>query len=464
VKGETLPNGWKLEALGNLSSAIQYGYTAKAQAEPVGPKLLRITDIQNDTVRWEEVPFCKIKKEEKQKYLLAPNDILFARTGATVGKSYLIRDQVPDSVFASYLIRVRLTREVTPKYVAYFFKSTDYWRQITESQAGIGQPNVNGTKLAQIEIPVAPPDQQQRIVAEIEKQFSRLDEAVANLKRYKAAVLKAAVEGKLTEDWRKQHPNVEPASKLLEHILVERQEKWSGRGKYKEPDKPDTSNLSPLPEKWTWASVDQLTSHITSGSRDWTRYYGRGSGTFILAQNVRLMRLDLSDRQAVDPPKSDAETVRTRVSIGDLLVTIVGAKTGEVCRIPMELVEHFVCQSVARLRPVMPASAKFMELYLASPENGQAQWKHYIYGQGRPHLSFEQLKMTAIAVPPLAEQQKIVPEVERRLSVIEELESAVEANLTRADRLRQLILRHAFSGNLIATEGCLRSMVEGLRA
>ncbi len=212
------------------------------------------------------------------------------------------------------------------------------------------------------------------------------------------------------------------------------------------------SNLPSLPEKWTWASVDQLTSHITSGSRDWTRYYGRGSGTFILAQNVRLMRLDLSERQAVDPPKNDAETARTRVSIGDILVTIVGAKTGEVCRIPMELVDHFVCQSVALLRPLMPASAKFMELYLASPENGQAQWRQYIYGQGRPHLSFEQLKMTAIALPSLAEQQEIVAEVERRLSVIEELEAAVEANLTRADRLRQAILSQAFSGRLIGQD------------
>lgn len=310
--------------------------------------------------------------------------------------------------------------------------------------------------LRKFHLPLAPEEQQRNIVAEIEKQFSRLDEAVANLKRvkanlkrYKAAVLKAAVEGKLTVEWRKAHPDIEAASKLLQHILAERRTRWNVRGKYKEPASPDTSNLPPLPEKWTWASVDQLTSHITSGSRDWTRYYGRGSGTFILAQNVRLMRLDLSERQAVDPPRSDAETARTRVSIGDLLVTIVGAKTGEVCRIPMELVDHFVCQSVALLRPLKHASAKFMELYLASPENGQAQWKHYIYGQGRPHLSFEQLKMTAIALPPLAEQQQIVVEVERRLSVIEELESTVEANLTRADRLRQAILRRSFSGGLI---------------
>ena len=113
--------------------------------------------------------------------------------------------------------------------------------------------------------PGCPAHQQQRIVAEIEKQFSRLDEAVAslkrgkaNLKRYKASVLKAAVEGKLTEDWRKRHPDVEPASNFLERILLERRAKWSGRGKYKEPETPDATGLPSLPKGWTWATVDQV--------------------------------------------------------------------------------------------------------------------------------------------------------------------------------------------------------------
>ena len=339
------------------------------------------------------------------------SDVLFAKITPCMenGKMAVVPELTNGLGFGSTEFHVLRPHEgIDPRYVYYFVSSKGFRREAAHRMTGaVGQKRVPQSFLEEALIPVPLFDDQKSIVAEIEKQFSRLDEAVANLKRvkanlkrYKASVLKAAVEGKLTEDWRKQHPNVEPASKLLERILAERRAKWSGRGKYKEPAKPDTNNLPLLSEKWTWTSVDQLTSHITSGSRDWTRYYGRGNGTFILAQNVRTMRLDLSDRQAVDPPKSDAETVRTRVSIGDLLVTIVGAKTGEVCRIPMELVDHFVCQSVALLRPLMPASAKFMELYLASPENGQAQWKHYIYGQGRPHLSFEQLKMTAIAGSP----------------------------------------------------------------
>jgi predicted GIY-YIG superfamily endonuclease len=218
VNNSDIPSSWTSKRLGELSSSIQYGYTAKAQQENVGPKLLRITDIQDGAVDWDSVPTCRITDSEKNKYLLTKGDLVFARTGATVGKSYLITGAIPEAVFASYLIRVRLREEIDPKYVSYFFKSLEYWRQISENQAGIGQPNVNGKKLSQLLVPVAPRNQQNRIVSEIEKQFSRLDEAVANLKRvkanlkrYKAAVLKAAVEGKLTEEWRKANKNkVEP--------------------------------------------------------------------------------------------------------------------------------------------------------------------------------------------------------------------------------------------------------------
>jgi len=126
-------------------------------------------------------------------------------------------------------------------------------------------PSVRKSDVEQLEFPLAPIEQQKSIVAEIEKQFSRLDEAVAslkrtkvNLKRYKAAVLKAAVEGKLTEAWRKQHPDVEPASQLLESILVERRRKWTGKRKYKEPSVPEISGLPLLPEGWAWGTVDQI--------------------------------------------------------------------------------------------------------------------------------------------------------------------------------------------------------------
>jgi type I restriction enzyme, S subunit len=440
--------GWKRTTLGAIGKYLNGRGFKKSEWGFAGLPIVRIQDL---TGTGQERHYFDGEIDER--HVINPGDLLISwapTLGAFVWKG-------PKAALNQHIFKVDSYINKRLHYYLIRHILDELYRQTH----GSGMVHITKDKFeaTPIEIPNSG-GQQEQIVAEIEKQFSRLDEAVANLKRvkanlkrYKASVPKAAVEGKLSEDWRKQHPNVEPASKLLERILVERRIKWNGRGKYKEPAKPDTNNLPLLPEKWTWASVDQLTSHITSGSRDWTRYYGRGSGTFILAQNVRLMRLDMRERQSVDPPKSDAETARTRVSIGDLLVTIVGAKTGEVCRITMELVEHFVCQSVALLRPLMPASARFMELYLASPENGQAQWKQYIYGQGRPHLSFEQLKMTAIALPPLTEQHEVLAEVERRLSVIDELELAVDANLTRAVRLRQSTLAAAFSDRLLSRQG-----------
>ncbi len=397
------------------------------------------------------MPFCKIKKEEKQKYLLAPNDILFARTGATVGKSYLICDQVPDSVFASYLIRVRLTGEVTPKYVSYFFKSTDYWRQITESQAGIGQPNVNGTKLAQIEIPVAPPNQQQCIVAEIEKQFSRLDEAVvnlkrvkANLKRYKAAVLKAAVEGKLTEEWRKQHLNVESASKLLERILAERRKKWNGRGKYKEPADPNSSVVPTLPKGWVLATAEQCTSVITDGEHITPQR--SASGVLLLsARNIHDGRLSLADVDYV--PRSEYDRIAKRLVInpGDVLLSCSGT-VGRSTVAPKKLIFTLV-RSVAVLKP-LAEMGKYLSIALRSP-GLQEKISEKKTQTAQANIFQGKIKTLVFPLPPLIEQQNIVAEVERRLSVIDELEATVKANLTRVDRLRQSILSQAFDGRLV---------------
>jgi type I restriction enzyme S subunit len=456
VKAETLPGEWKLETLEDVSLAIQYGYTAKAELEPVGPRLLRITDIQNDSVTWDEVPFCRIKKEEIQKYLLAPNDILFARTGATVGKSYLIHGLVPESVFASYLLRVRFKPGVTPKYVSYFFKSPSYWRQITESQVGIGQPNVNGTKLAQIRIPVAPLEQQKRIVAEIEKQFSRLDEAVAslkrtkaNLKRYKAAILKAAVEGKLTEDWRKQHPNVEPASKLLERILLERRGKWNGKGKYSEPEQPDITSLPKLPDGWIWACLEAIAALKGGITVDKNRKsFNARKIPYLRVANVQRGYLDLSEIKEIDAPEADIRDLR--LVPGDILFNEGGDrdKLGRGWVWEGQLSECIHQNHVFRAR-----------LYLADVSPKLVSWwgnsfgKNYFLREGKQTTNLASINITKLSafpipLPSAAEQQQIINEVECRLSVIDELEATVEANLTHADSLRQSVLGTAFRGKL----------------
>jgi len=220
-----LPEGWVWTRVADIATEIRYGYTAKAMTNPVGPKLLRITDIQDDSVDWGTVPFCVIDPEKKHNYLLQDGDLLFARTGATVGKSYLVRGTVPDAVFASYLIRVVLDSRVDKQFVNSFFHSEDYWEQIRKRQLGIGQPNVNARTLCQLTIPLPPLPEQHKIVEEIESRFSVADEVEKTVEqslkqsnRLRQSILKKAFEGKLVA----QDSSDEPAEKLLERIKAEK--------------------------------------------------------------------------------------------------------------------------------------------------------------------------------------------------------------------------------------------------
>lgn len=156
------------QALSELAVSIDYGLTASARNGD-GPRFLRITDLQNDSVDWSAVPSCDCSEEDAKKFALSGGDIVFARTGATTGKSYLITSPPHVSVFASYLIRVRAKESVFPPFLAHFFKSQKYWRQISSLSEGAAQPGVNATKLGSLQIPVPPLDEQKRIATILNK-------------------------------------------------------------------------------------------------------------------------------------------------------------------------------------------------------------------------------------------------------------------------------------------------------
>jgi len=221
-----LPEGWKQVLVKEISDKIQYGYTESASTEKIGPKFLRITDIQNNTVSWSKVPYCKITDSDFHKYQLIDGDIVFARTGATVGKSFLIKGNIPKTVFASYLIRIRLTKTVFDKYVWNYFQSHLYWTQIKKKSVGTGQPNVK-----EIKIPLPPLPEQHQIVKEIETRLSVCDNVLANIEEalqkseaLRQSILKKAFEGRLLSEAEleacKKEPDWEPAEKLIKKLRI----------------------------------------------------------------------------------------------------------------------------------------------------------------------------------------------------------------------------------------------------
>lgn len=178
-----LLNGWKEIKLGEVSK-INYGYTEKASFEEIGPKFLRITDIQNNKVNWESVPFCKCNEIDEQKFLLEHGDIVFARTGATTGKSYLIKNP-PKSVFASYLIRLKINsfKILIPEYIMYYFNTQSYWDKINKGTSGSAQGGFNASKLSAINIPLPPLPEQKRIVEILDKAFEEIEKAKAKYEK-----------------------------------------------------------------------------------------------------------------------------------------------------------------------------------------------------------------------------------------------------------------------------------------
>lgn len=202
---ETKGEGWEEKRLGEISK-INYGYTEKASFEEIGPKFLRITDIQDNNVAWETVPYCKCKQSDLPKYKLETGDIVFARTGATTGKSYLL-DNPPESIFASYLIRLKLIskKDFIPEFVAYYFQTKTYWDKINAGISGSAQGGFNASKLGELifSFPETLKDQQtivkklDALSLETKKLETIYLTKIADLEELKKSILHKAFNGEL---------------------------------------------------------------------------------------------------------------------------------------------------------------------------------------------------------------------------------------------------------------------------
>ncbi len=227
------PEDWPAKTVKEVTEKIQYGFTASSNYNIKGVKFLRITDIQNGKVDWGSVPSCEISKDKIPKYLLEKGDIVFARTGATTGKSFLIVD-CPEAVFASYLIRVKPNlNEIIPSFLYIFFQSDHYWTQISEKLSGSAQPSCNATKLANLEFNKPTLVEQQEIVCRVERLFELSDKIEGRILRAREkvekltqSILAKAFRGELVpteaELARIEGRDYETAEQLLERIIAEK--------------------------------------------------------------------------------------------------------------------------------------------------------------------------------------------------------------------------------------------------
>ena len=385
---------------------------------------------------------------------LQKGDVLISMTRPNLNAVAIVPPDLDGAIGSTGFHVLRANADADPHWLYYAVQSNSFVKAMCDLVKGALYPAVRPKDIREYSINPPPLAKQREIVAELEKQFSRLDEAVANLqrvkanlKRYKASVLKSAVEGRLVETEasiaHREGRSYETGEQLLQRILEERRAKWSGRGKYKLPASPLKDGLPPIPDGWTWSNADQLTHLITSGSRGWGDFYSDTGVLFIRAQDIKTDALNLPDAARVDVP-IDAEGTRSSVTEGDILVTITGANVTKSALVPALGELAFVSQHVALMKLAMPETASFVFSWIVSPANGRKVLESWAYGAGKPGLSLEQVRALPIALPPLAEQARIVAEVDRHLSIVREVESEVDTNLKRTQALRQATLQKAF--------------------
>ena len=168
-----IPESWRWTRWGTVATSIQYGYNAPAK-QYGRIRMVRISDIHENLVIWNTVPFCDIDESDISTYLLRPNDILFARTGGTVGKSFLVRDVPYKAIYAGYLIRTRYSTLLCPQYLKHFMESPLYWQQLKTGTTATAQPNCNGQTLSNMLLPLPPAKEQYRIVEKINRAFVKV--------------------------------------------------------------------------------------------------------------------------------------------------------------------------------------------------------------------------------------------------------------------------------------------------
>jgi type I restriction enzyme, S subunit len=479
---DSLPAGWESASLTALcqinpsldrcivNDAIEVNFVPMRAVESEGAGL----------VRPEVRPYRRVKRGYTS---FLSGDVIMAKITPCMenGKTTVVPD-LPGSVcFGSTEFHViRPETGVLARWIANFLVQHEVRRSAQRAMTGgVGQMRVPAAFLQSLRVPIAPTKEQERIADVLDELLSDLDAGLAalgrvrdKLKLYRAAVLKAAVEGALTDAWRKERPQTEPASELLKRILVERRRRWeeeqlrkfkekareppkNWKAKYREPVAPDAAKLPLLPDSWCWATVEQLASgrngSIQSGpfgSQLLHSEFKKEGPLAIGIDNVLDGKFSLGSQHRISSAKFNALS-KFEARPLDVVVTVM-ATVGRVCVLPGDLETSIITKHCYR---ITTAEQMVIPAYLATALRAEGATRLYIFGnirgQTRPGINGPILKRAPVALPPTAEQEAIVEAIEGQLSVVDHLEADLDAKVTNAQALRQSILRHAFSGKLV---------------
>jgi type I restriction enzyme S subunit len=395
-----MKQGWEIKKLGEVAK-VSYGYTEKASFENIGPKFLRITDIQDDGVNWNTVPFCKINNSDLEKYKLKNGDIVFARTGATTGKSYLVNNP-PKSVFAAYLIKVHISyRGLSPEYLFLFFQTKTYWDKINAGVSGSAQGGFNATKLSELEIPLPLPLDQQRIVSILDETFASIAKAKANAEQ-----------------------NLKNSKELFENYL---QSVFANKG-----------------EGWEEKTLKQISEVFGRGRskhrpRNDKRLYG-GEYPFIQTGDIRNCNHYITEYTQT---YNELGLAQSKIwPKGTICITIAAniAETGvlnfDAC-FPDSVIGLIVNKN--------KADRNFVEYLLQS---FKARLQALGKGSAQANINMGTFENELFPFPPINEQQSIVQKLDALSIETKKIESIYQQKITDLEELKKSILQKAFNGEL----------------
>ncbi len=438
-----LPDSWKLVRLDDITeitlgqSPPSTSYNNVAHGLPFFQGKAEFGDLYPTVAKW-----CSEPKKVAQS-----GDVLLS-VRAPVGPTNICPET---ACIGRGLAAIRGLGGIETRFVLHSLRSSH--NELASKATGTTFPAITGNTLKGFTLPLPPLNEQRRIVEKIEELFTKLDAGVrslkqarAQLKTYRRSVLKAAVEGELSREWREAHRDeLEPASELLKRILRERREKFAGK-KYKEPAAPDITGLPELPETWCWTSLSAIADTQLGKMLSQAAKTGSGTRPYLRNQNVRWGSIDTSDVLTMD--FDEREFAKFSLIHGDVLVC-EGGEPGRAAVWSEQLPGAMYQKALHRVRMISSALAPEYLVYHLRKDASDGSLERYFTGSTIKHFTGVALSRYAVSLPPPDEQRFIVGEVERRLSVVDKLEATVEENLKQAGGLRQSILKQAFSGELV---------------